>query len=160
MVVALVWPACRCSKTFCCKDLGITGRSCSITTGPTVTRECLWIKKSLSFWSQSCLLSDTPAWTVLWSNLYSSQVRQAASSLDQERAVGCEGEVIGDNLEWLLMPAIEASTRPVSNSSVSKAALASVGEGLRDMAATDVAWHHIREVSIQVLLRCTDLGYW
>ena len=35
------------------------------------------------------------------------------------------------------MPAIEASTRPVSNSSVSKAALASVGEGLRDMAATE-----------------------
>ena len=39
MEVALAWPAWRCSNMFCCKDLGITGRSWSITTGPTVTSE-------------------------------------------------------------------------------------------------------------------------
>ena len=69
--------------------------------------------------------------------MYSSQLVQAASSLDQERTVGWEGEVRGDSRDCLLISSKDARTTPVRKLSMSDAALASCGVGTMVIAATD-----------------------
>ena len=73
----------------------------------------------------------------MWRSLYSSQLEQAASSLDQERTVGWEGDVRGDNSDWLLVSSRDARMTPVRKLSMSFAALASCGVGAMLIAATD-----------------------
>ena len=102
MEVALACPAWRCSITFALSDLGMTGLSWSMITGPTVTRDCLCGKYSAICSSQSSRLSDTPACTVRWSSVYWSQLQQAASSLAHDRAVGWSGDVSGVSPGWWL----------------------------------------------------------
>ena len=117
----------------------MTGLSCSITTGPTVTRDCLWRKYSAICSSQSSRLSDAPDCTVLWSSLYWSQLRQAASSLFHVNAVGLSREVSGVIEDWLLISVKLASTIPVRNSSIllaSSAACVSKDVAVLGMACT------------------------
>ena len=69
--------------------------------------------------------------------MYSSHAALAASSLAQERAVGCDGVVTGDMLEQLFIDAIENIASPVINSSISVALLTSSEDGMTETAATD-----------------------
>ena len=61
----------------------------------------------------------------------------AASSLDQERTVGCAGDVIGVRNDWLLMSSMLARTTPVRKLSISLASWVSCGVGANVMADTD-----------------------
>ena len=107
------------------------------------------MKKSAILSSQSALLSERPVCTALWSSLYTSHVAQAASSLAQERTVGCEDVITGDILEQLFIDAIEDMleqlfidaiediTSPVINSSSSVALLTSSEDGVTEIVETD-----------------------
>ena len=102
-----------------------------------MVNDCLWIKKSLILSSQSALLSERPVCTALWSSLYSSHAALAASSLAQERTVGCDDAVTGDMLEQLFIDATENIASPVMNSSNSMALLTSSEDGVTEIAVTD-----------------------
>ena len=62
--------------------------------------------------------------------MYSSHDRQAASSLDHDSTVGCEGEVTGDRWEDVLLISVRAERmRAVRSSSISEASFSSAVVG-------------------------------